>query len=111
MPEYPRARAAADELARAALTIAAASSHTALQGKQPREAATAPEGGGPDHAEAPDSLPWHPPAGMVDAHPPHRHGRYSRYTAYPQRDRPLLHVPRLRAGAGITCQRPPGGPM
>ena len=60
---------------------------------------------------APDSMPWHPPAGMVDAHPPRRHGRYCRYTAHPQRDRPLLHIPRFRAGAGIACQRPPGAQM
>ena len=43
MPEKPRARAAGDELIRSALTHAAASSHTALQGKQLREAAAAPD--------------------------------------------------------------------
>ena len=111
MPEYPRARAAADELARAADPCRGQLPHSAAGKTAAGGRHSTRQGVAPDHAEAPESLPWHPPAGMVDAHPPRRHGRYCRYTAYPQRDRPLLHVPRLRAGAGITCQQPPGGPM
>ena len=42
------------------------------------------------------------PAGMVDAHPPCRPGRYCRYTAHPKWYRPLFHAPKLRAGAGCT---------
>ena len=43
MPEEPGARAAAGERLRAALTLATASSHTALQAHRLREAATAPD--------------------------------------------------------------------
>ena len=42
MPEEPGGRAAACELLRASLTLAAASSHAALQAEQLREAAAAP---------------------------------------------------------------------
>ena len=52
MPEEPGARAAAGERLRAALTLATASSHTALQAHRLREAATAP-----DREVAPATLP------------------------------------------------------
>ena len=43
IPEEPGGRAAAGELLRAALTLAAASTHAALQAEQLREAAAAPD--------------------------------------------------------------------
>ena len=43
------------------------------------------------------------PAGMVDAHPPCRPGRYCRYAAHPKWYRPLLHDPKLRAGAASAA--------
>ena len=39
---------------------------------------------------------------MIDAHQSCRPGRYCRYTAHPQWNRPLFHVPQLRAGADCT---------
>ena len=73
----------AAERLRAALTLATASSHTALQAHRLREAATAPDGKWP-RARCPNSLPGRPPAEMVDAQPPRRHGRYCRRTAHPK---------------------------
>ena len=83
MPEEPGARAAAAERLRAALTLATASSHTALQAHRLREAATAPDVEQP-RPRCPISLPGRPPAEMVDAHPPRRRGRYCRRTAHPK---------------------------
>ena len=39
---------------------------------------------------------------MIDAHQSCRPARYCRYTAHPQWNRPLFHVPKLRAGADCT---------